>query len=98
MVDNCIDDWLIAMSRQRILKIAIEIAICSIHPIPGDFKIKQKITSTKFQEPITKLIPIDVYLSLFMFMRLYLLGRTMLLHSKIFTNISSRSIGKNKSN
>ena len=35
----------------------------------------------------------DVLLSVPMFLRLYLLGRVMLLHSKIFTDASSRSIG-----
>ncbi|EPQ12466.1 Small conductance calcium-activated potassium channel protein 1 [Myotis brandtii] len=36
---------------------------------------------------------VDVLLSVPMFLRLYLLGRVMLLHSKIFTDASSRSIG-----
>ncbi len=94
MVDNCIDDWLIAMNRQRVLKIIIEVVICITHPIPGDFKVLQTIRIPG-QEPIKTLIPIDIFLSLIMFLRLYLLGRSMLLHSTIFTNVSSRSIGKN---
>jgi potassium intermediate/small conductance calcium-activated channel subfamily N len=36
---------------------------------------------------------IDVILSLPMFFRLYLICRVMLLHSKLFTDASSRSIG-----
>ena len=38
-------------------------------------------------------VPIDVALSLPMFFRLYLICRVMLLHSKLFTDASSRSIG-----
>jgi hypothetical protein len=38
-------------------------------------------------------VPIDLWLSLPMFLRLYLICRSMLLHSKLFTDASSRSIG-----
>lgn len=38
-------------------------------------------------------VPYDVTLSLPMFFRLYLICRVMLLHSKLFTDASSRSIG-----
>ena len=38
-------------------------------------------------------VSLDVVLSLFMFLRLYLIARVMLLHSKLFTDASSRSIG-----
>ncbi|XP_075380468.1 small conductance calcium-activated potassium channel protein 1 isoform X2 [Mycteria americana] len=36
---------------------------------------------------------VDIILSIPMFLRLYLIGRVMLLHSKLFTDASSRSIG-----
>uniref|UniRef100_A0A670ZA55 Potassium calcium-activated channel subfamily N member 1 n=1 Tax=Pseudonaja textilis TaxID=8673 RepID=A0A670ZA55_PSETE len=36
---------------------------------------------------------VDITLSIPMFLRLYLIGRVMLLHSKLFTDASSRSIG-----
>ena len=39
------------------------------------------------------MVSIDVALSLPMFFRLYLICRVMLLHSKLFTDASSRSIG-----
>ena len=38
-------------------------------------------------------VPFSVLLSLPMFLRLYLIFRVMLLHSKLFTDASSRSIG-----
>jgi len=36
---------------------------------------------------------VDVLLSIPMFLRLYLVARVMLLHSRLFTDASSRSIG-----
>lgn len=41
----------------------------------------------------SRIVPYDVALSLPMFLRLYLICRVMLLHSKLFTDASSRSIG-----
>lgn len=38
-------------------------------------------------------VPVDILLSLPMFLRLYLIARVMLLHSRLFTDASSRSIG-----
>jgi len=37
MIDNCADDWRIAMTWQRISLIIIELMVCAIHPIPGDY-------------------------------------------------------------
>ena len=92
-MDNCIEDWLIAMNKKRIFKILAEIIICIIHPIPGNFEIKRVIRETDTSSNIIETVSIDLFLSLPMFFRLYLLGRSMLLHSSIFTNVSSRSIG-----
>lgn len=41
----------------------------------------------------TEKVPVDLLLSLPMFLRLYLICRVMLLHSRLFTDASSRSIG-----
>ncbi|XP_033232003.1 small conductance calcium-activated potassium channel protein-like [Belonocnema kinseyi] len=94
MIDNCADDWRIAMTWQRISQISIELAICAIHPVPGEYYF---VWTTKLVnkggEMGSKLVPYDVTLSLPMFLRLYLICRVMLLHSKLFTDASSRSIG-----
>lgn len=37
MIDNCADDWRIAMTWQRISQISVELAICAVHPIPGQY-------------------------------------------------------------
>ncbi|XP_015600040.1 small conductance calcium-activated potassium channel protein isoform X4 [Cephus cinctus] len=94
MIDNCADDWRIAMTWQRISQISIELIICAIHPIPGEYYFLWTTKlSNKGGDIGTKWVPYDVTLSLPMFLRLYLICRVMLLHSKLFTDASSRSIG-----
>ncbi|CAG5086049.1 Oidioi.mRNA.OKI2018_I69.PAR.g11095.t1.cds [Oikopleura dioica] len=44
MIDNGADDWRIAMSWERICYISLELFICAIHPIPGNWKFKPKIS------------------------------------------------------
>ncbi|XP_053997541.1 small conductance calcium-activated potassium channel protein [Hylaeus anthracinus] len=94
MIDNCADDWRIAMTWQRIGQITIELVICAIHPIPGEhyFLWTTKLAN-KGGDFGSIWVPYDVTLSLPMFFRLYLICRVMLLHSKLFTDASSRSIG-----
>ena len=41
----------------------------------------------------TRAADVDILLSIPMFLRLYLIARVMLLHSRLFTDASSRSIG-----
>lgn len=95
MIDNCADDWRIAMTWQRICQISMELIICAVHPIPGHylFKWSTKLANKGGGGMGSKHVPYDVPLSLPMFLRLYLICRVMLLHSKLFTDASSRSIG-----
>lgn len=37
MIDNCADDWRIAITWQRIGMILMELAVCAVHPIPGEY-------------------------------------------------------------
>ncbi|CAF1229015.1 unnamed protein product [Rotaria magnacalcarata] len=97
MIDNCLDDWRIAMTWQRVLQIGSEVSICAIHPIPGSimFDWTTHMSNKADYHSQIKTVPvyIDILLSLPMFFRLYLICRVMLLHSKLFTDASSRSIG-----
>lgn len=93
-IDNCVEDWRIAISWKRSFQLGLEILICAVHPIPGDsfffiWKTELYHGETVSEEPV----PVDILLSIPMFMRLYLIARVMLLHSKLFTDASSRSIG-----
>ncbi|CAG7835128.1 unnamed protein product [Allacma fusca] len=94
MIDNCADDWRIAMTWQRMAQIGLELAVCAVHPVPGKYHF---VWTTKVAnhggDTVSQEVPIDVALSLPMFLRLYLICRVMLLHSKLFTDASSRSIG-----
>lgn len=93
MADNGADDWRIAMTRERILRISLELAVCAIHPVPGHYRFTWTARLAFTYAPSVAEADVDVLLSIPMFLRLYLLGRVMLLHSKIFTDASSRSIG-----
>ncbi|CAF4248531.1 unnamed protein product [Rotaria sp. Silwood2] len=97
MIDNCLDDWRIAMTWQRVLQIGAEVLICAIHPIPGsitfDWTTHMSNKADYHSQIKTARVYIDILLSLPMFFRLYLICRVMLLHSKLFTDASSRSIG-----
>lgn len=95
MIDNCADDWRIAMTWQRSCQISMELGICAVHPIPGQYYFlwTTKLANKGDGTIGSTWVPYDVTLSLPMFLRLYLICRVMLLHSKLFTDASSRSIG-----
>ncbi|XP_063747269.1 small conductance calcium-activated potassium channel protein 1b [Eleginops maclovinus] len=93
MVDNGADDWRIAMTFERILFVTFELLICAIHPIPGQYVFTWTARLAFSYTASVADADIDIILSVPMFLRLYLIGRVMLLHSKLFTDASSRSIG-----
>ncbi|XP_051907508.1 small conductance calcium-activated potassium channel protein 2 isoform X3 [Hippocampus zosterae] len=93
MVDNAADDWRIAMTYERIFFICLEILVCAIHPIPGNYTFTWNARLAYSYVPSQADADVDIILSIPMFLRLYLIARVMLLHSKLFTDASSRSIG-----
>ncbi|KAJ8336365.1 hypothetical protein SKAU_G00375850 [Synaphobranchus kaupii] len=93
MVDNGADDWRIAMTYQRIVFIVLELLVCAVHPIPGHYVFTWTARLAFTYTPSIADADVDIILSIPMFLRLYLIGRVMLLHSKLFTDASSRSIG-----
>ncbi|XP_069787120.1 small conductance calcium-activated potassium channel protein 2-like isoform X1 [Narcine bancroftii] len=93
MVDNGADDWRIAMTYERIFFICLEILVCAIHPIPGNYTFIWTARLAFSYTTSTAIADVDIILSIPMFLRLYLIARVMLLHSKLFTDASSRSIG-----
>nr|KAG5711515.1 hypothetical protein BaRGS_025942 [Batillaria attramentaria] len=92
-VDNCVEDWRIAISWRRMIQLFVEILVCAIHPIPGEFTFSWTVTLAEDKRRVTEEVSVDVLLSIPMFLRLYLICRVMLLHSRLFTDASSRSIG-----
>ncbi|XP_067666431.1 small conductance calcium-activated potassium channel protein 2-like [Haliotis asinina] len=92
-VDNCVEDWRIAISWRRTIQLTVEIVICAVHPIPGNFTFVWTTPKTDHRDAQHTVVPVDIVLSIPMYLRLYLICRVMLLHSKLFTDASSRSIG-----
>uniref|UniRef100_A0A8C9RD66 Potassium intermediate/small conductance calcium-activated channel, subfamily N, member 1a n=1 Tax=Scleropages formosus TaxID=113540 RepID=A0A8C9RD66_SCLFO len=93
MVDNGTDDWKIAMTYERIFFIALELLVCAVHPIPGRYVFTWSARLAFTYAPSLVVADVDLVLSIPMFLRLYLIARVMLLHSKLLTDASSRSIG-----
>jgi len=77
VVENCVDDWRIALSWRAALQIGVELGVCSVHPLPGTSHYTSWValhdSATRQQVPV----PVDVLLSLPMFLRLYLVSRGM---------------------
>ncbi|XP_066577212.1 small conductance calcium-activated potassium channel protein 2-like [Amia ocellicauda] len=93
VIDNGADDWRIAMTMERVLTIALELLVSAIHPVPGEFRFRWRARLAFSYAPSLAEADVDIVLSVPMFLRLYLIARVMLLHSKLFTDASSRSIG-----
>ncbi|XP_070777244.1 small conductance calcium-activated potassium channel protein 1-like [Enoplosus armatus] len=88
------EDWRIAMTTDRLALVALELAAVAIHPYPVGLMAYFQQT---FQHIPARLslseTELEIVLALPMFLRLYLLGRAMMLHSRLFTDTASRSIG-----
>jgi potassium intermediate/small conductance calcium-activated channel subfamily N protein 3 len=81
MIDNCADDWRIAMTWQRMTQIGAEMAICAVHPIPGPYYFLWTTKRSNHGGDIaSQWVPVDVTLSLPMFLRLYLICRQVTHH------------------
>ena len=82
------------MSLRRIVQLSVELAVCAVHPLPLNVSFRWTAIHAPGGRAVqTVTVPLDVALSVPMFLRLYLICRVMLLHSKLFTDASSRSIG-----
>nr|XP_039271796.1 small conductance calcium-activated potassium channel protein 3-like [Styela clava] len=93
MIDNGAEDWRIAMDTERLFFIALEIIVCAVHPIPGFYTFTWQARQSFTGMTTSTMADVDILLSIPMFLRLYLIARVMLLHSRLFTDASSRSIG-----
>ncbi|KAM4016352.1 intermediate conductance calcium-activated potassium channel protein 4 [Anomaloglossus baeobatrachus] len=91
MTDNSLVHWRIAVNFRKSAWIFLEILVCAIHPIP----IEQPCEAKKVPdlEKLVFLSQVDIFLSILMFLRVYLVPRTVLLHSKVLVDASYRSIG-----
>ncbi|XP_028325961.1 intermediate conductance calcium-activated potassium channel protein 4 isoform X2 [Gouania willdenowi] len=101
IIDHNQVDWHIAMTSHRILIITLELLVCVIHPVGSYWEMAIHVNSSSFSssplcashhdsKPLQNL---ELLLSMLMFLRLYLVHRTILLHSKVLLSASYRSIG-----
>ena len=92
-VENLIESWFESVQLKHIVYLLIELAICVIHPIPGNFSFSWQIFPFSASEPIVVDYPVDIILSLPMFLRVYLLWRAFLLNVNLFSPLLN-SLGK----
>uniref|UniRef100_A0A8C5DF99 Calmodulin-binding domain-containing protein n=1 Tax=Gouania willdenowi TaxID=441366 RepID=A0A8C5DF99_GOUWI len=78
------------MTSERVTLIILELLVVAIHPYPVGLVAYIQETKTG---PSLSETELEIVLALPMFLRLYLLGRAMMLHSRLFTDTASRSIG-----
>ncbi|KAJ3598225.1 hypothetical protein NHX12_001736, partial [Muraenolepis orangiensis] len=88
IIDHNHVDWRIAMTSHKLLLISLELLVCTIHPV-----------GTYWESPLAspgrgeRVADAELLLSALMFLRLYLVHRAILLHSKVLLSASYRSIG-----
>ncbi|CAG10824.1 unnamed protein product, partial [Tetraodon nigroviridis] len=88
------EDWRIAMTTDRLALVAVELAAVAIHPYPvGLVSYFQQSLRHAAPQLLLSETELEIILALPMFLRFYLLGRAMMLHSRLFTDTASRSIG-----
>uniref|UniRef100_A0A915CZF9 Potassium channel domain-containing protein n=1 Tax=Ditylenchus dipsaci TaxID=166011 RepID=A0A915CZF9_9BILA len=92
---NSAEDWRIAVTPKRFVRLVLELLACGICPLPINLSFEW-ITVHADGETVTRpVVPLDVLLSIPMFFAF----TGMLLHSRLFTDASSRSIaGLNRVN
>ncbi|XP_061197666.1 small conductance calcium-activated potassium channel protein 2-like isoform X1 [Saccostrea echinata] len=89
MTDNSLEDWRLAVNFPwTYLKVLLELAVCIIHPIPGNISVSAIDPDGKTRE-----VSIDAILSILMLMRVYLLSKFMVVHSKLLTSTATQSLG-----
>ncbi|XP_077598988.1 small conductance calcium-activated potassium channel protein 1-like isoform X2 [Stigmatopora nigra] len=85
--DSSAEDWRIAVTTERLALIALELAVAAVHPYPAGLRAFLQRRAAQSETEM------EIVLALPMFLRLYLLCRAMMLHSRLFTDTASRSIG-----
>lgn len=107
IIDHNQVDWRIAMTTNRVLCISLELLVCALHPVgiylgPLTSATNSSSSSTLppvsmplclCSSPMEAWLELELLLSALMFLRLYLVRRTILLHSKVLLSASYRSIG-----
>ncbi|XP_071092036.1 small conductance calcium-activated potassium channel protein-like [Haliotis cracherodii] len=87
-------DWRLAMTGTKWIKLIFELFVCMIHPLPFlDIPIQTVSVAGQGNTLKTSTIPVNAILTILMFLRLYLFGRFIVVHSKLFLDTSVQSLG-----
>lgn len=94
-INNSIGDWHLVLSPRWLLKLCLELVLCAVQPLPfctSNVIIKWDVLATpKNPEPF-RFTPLDVFLTLPMLCRLYLIFRVIVAYSRHTAKASSHSI------
>ncbi|KAL4235027.1 hypothetical protein ACF0H5_006665 [Mactra antiquata] len=87
-LDAGVKDWQSMISNSIWIRLLAELIVCSIHPFPGDLKVRYTSPTGE-----SKNVSIDAVLSILMMTRLYLIAKFAVVHSRLLTDTSTSSIG-----
>ncbi|XP_041427612.1 intermediate conductance calcium-activated potassium channel protein 4 [Xenopus laevis] len=93
MNDNSLQDWRIAVNAKNFGWILLEVVVCAIHPFPYELQCVEGQGNNSEEQTLEFLSEADIFLSILMFLRVYLLPRTVLLYSRVLGDTSYRTIG-----
>ncbi|CAG2257155.1 unnamed protein product [Mytilus edulis] len=94
LVTTGLDNWRLVINSKVIVKTLLEIIICSIHPIPyGNFTTPMLVLNPDTFIYETHQVPINAILSVLMFLRIYIIGRFLVVHSNLFRDTTVQSLG-----
>jgi len=60
-VNNCIEDWRIAMTGQMLAQIIAELTVCAVHPPPGTFYFSAAVVHLGFYDFMSLLVKFSSY-------------------------------------
>ena len=90
------NSWKLAIAWQDVAKLAAELSICAIHPLPFSSKasIPMYVSDVDEIHRINILMfPLNSMFTVLMFLRIYLLGRFLVVHSDLFCDTTVQSLG-----
>ncbi len=93
MLNKNIKDFRVSITFKNLYPLLLEICICAVCPFPGTDTFEFLTVRSDGTVLTTAGVPIDVLLSIPMFLRLYLLFRIFVLHSTVYNDMKTRSIG-----
>lgn len=106
---NRLEDWRVQLTLKKILLIATELVVCAIHPVPRSYPSTDPPRTEPNSYPLSympvdvalslpsklDLFPLarNVHSFCVVFLRLYLLGRSFMIHSPLVRNVPMRALG-----